>query len=80
MTSPNTNANRQIARAAGAVMLAILFSQLMGLVRSILVASAFPAAWAAAREVLSLPCFPELRPDEIDSVVAAVRSFFEGDA
>jgi dTDP-4-amino-4,6-dideoxygalactose transaminase len=43
-------------------------------------ASAFPAAWAAAREVLSLPCFPELRPDEIDSVVAAVRSFFEGDA
>jgi putative peptidoglycan lipid II flippase len=38
----NTNANRQIARAAGTVALAILFGQLMGLVRSILVASAFP--------------------------------------
>jgi putative peptidoglycan lipid II flippase len=45
VTAPlNTNANRQIARAAGTVMLAILFSQLTGLVRSILVASAFPAA------------------------------------
>ena len=44
VTTPNTNANRQIARAAGTVMLAILFSQLMGLVRSILVASAFPPA------------------------------------
>jgi UDP-N-acetyl-3-dehydro-alpha-D-glucosamine 3-aminotranferase len=43
-------------------------------------ASSYPAAWAAAREVLSLPCFPELRPDEIDSVVAAVRSFFDGDS
>jgi dTDP-4-amino-4,6-dideoxygalactose transaminase len=42
-------------------------------------ASAFPAAWAASREVLSLPCFPELRPDEIDAVIAAVRAFFEGD-
>ncbi len=39
----------------------------------------YPAAWAAAREVLSLPCFPELRADEIDSVIAAVRSFFEGE-
>jgi dTDP-4-amino-4,6-dideoxygalactose transaminase len=43
-------------------------------------ASPFPAAWAAAREVLSLPCFPELRPDEIDAVIAAVRTFFEGDS
>jgi dTDP-4-amino-4,6-dideoxygalactose transaminase len=43
-------------------------------------ASSYPAAWAAAREVLSLPCFPELRPDEIDSVVAAVGSFFEGES
>jgi dTDP-4-amino-4,6-dideoxygalactose transaminase len=42
-------------------------------------AEAFPAAWAAAREVLSLPCFPELRSDEIESVIAAVRDFFEGD-
>lgn len=44
VTTPNTNANRQIARAAGTVMLAILFGQAMGLVRSILVAGAFPAA------------------------------------
>ena len=42
-------------------------------------ATAFPAAWAASREVLSLPCFPELRPDEIDAVIAAVRAFFQGD-
>ena len=42
-------------------------------------ATAYPAAWAASREVLSLPCFPELRPDEIDAVIAAVRAFFEGD-
>ena len=34
---------------------------------------------AAAREVLSLPCFPELRSDEVDAVIAAVRGFFEGD-
>lgn len=45
VTAPiNTYANHQIARAAGTVMVAILFGQLMGLVRSILVASAFPAA------------------------------------
>jgi dTDP-4-amino-4,6-dideoxygalactose transaminase len=42
-------------------------------------ASAFPAAWAASREVLSLPCFPEIRPDEVDAVIAAVRAFLEGD-
>jgi dTDP-4-amino-4,6-dideoxygalactose transaminase len=42
-------------------------------------ATAFPAAWAASQEVLSLPCFPELRPDELDAVVAAIRAFFEGD-
>jgi dTDP-4-amino-4,6-dideoxygalactose transaminase len=42
-------------------------------------ATPFPAAWAAAQEVLSLPCFPELRPDEIEAVIAAVRGFFEGD-
>jgi putative peptidoglycan lipid II flippase len=44
VTTPNTTANRQIARAAGTVMLAIVFGQIMGLVRSILVAGAFPAA------------------------------------
>jgi dTDP-4-amino-4,6-dideoxygalactose transaminase len=42
-------------------------------------ATPFPAAWAASREVLSLPCFPELRPEEIDAVIGAVRGFFEGD-
>jgi dTDP-4-amino-4,6-dideoxygalactose transaminase len=42
-------------------------------------ATAYPAAWAASREVLSLPCFPELADDEVDAVVAAIRGFFEGD-
>lgn len=42
--SGSEDANHQIARAAGTVMFAILFGQLMGLVRGILVASAFPAA------------------------------------
>jgi len=37
-------ANRQIARAAGTVMIAILFGQLASLVNRILVANAFPAA------------------------------------
>ncbi|HEX9840172.1 MAG TPA: murein biosynthesis integral membrane protein MurJ [Anaerolineales bacterium] len=39
-----SNANRQIARAAGTVMLALLFGQLAGLVRSILVAGTFGAS------------------------------------
>jgi Na+-driven multidrug efflux pump len=38
------NANRQIARAAGTVMLAILFGQLMGLARGIVVANVFGAS------------------------------------
>jgi putative peptidoglycan lipid II flippase len=37
-------ANRQIARAAGTVMIAILFGQIASLVNRILVANAFPAA------------------------------------
>ena len=41
--------------------------------------TAYPAAWAASEEVLSLPCFPELSDDEVDTVVAAIRAFFEGD-
>jgi dTDP-4-amino-4,6-dideoxygalactose transaminase len=41
--------------------------------------STFPASWAAAQEVLSLPCFPELTDDETDAVVASIRAFFEGD-
>jgi dTDP-4-amino-4,6-dideoxygalactose transaminase len=32
----------------------------------------WPEAWRAAREVLSLPCFAELRDDEVDTVAAAV--------
>jgi len=40
----NNNANRQIARAAGTVMFAILFGQLAGLARGILVARQFGAS------------------------------------
>ncbi len=39
-----SNSNRQIARAAGTVMIAILFGQIAGLVRGILVAHAFGAS------------------------------------
>lgn len=39
-----SNANRQIARAAGTVMFAILFGQLAGLARGILVANTFGAS------------------------------------
>jgi len=39
-----SNANRQIARAAGTVMVALLFGQLAGLARGILVARAFGAS------------------------------------
>lgn len=42
MTEPN--ANRQIARAAGTVMFAILFGQLAGLIRGVLVARQFGAS------------------------------------
>jgi len=38
-----SNSNNQIARAAGTVMLAFIFSQLAGLIRRILVAQAFGA-------------------------------------
>ena len=44
MDEPTPSANRQIARAAGTVMFAIVLSQITGLVRGILVARAFPAA------------------------------------
>ncbi|MEX2147008.1 MAG: DegT/DnrJ/EryC1/StrS family aminotransferase [Candidatus Rokuibacteriota bacterium] len=33
----------------------------------------FPHAWRAAREVVSLPCFPELTDAEVSEVIAAVR-------
>lgn len=42
MSDSHPSANRQIARAAGTVMFAIVLSQLTGLVRGILVAQAFP--------------------------------------
>jgi dTDP-4-amino-4,6-dideoxygalactose transaminase len=35
---------------------------------------AWPQAWRAAREVLSLPFYPELTEAEIDGVIAAVRT------
>jgi len=41
VTLETTNANRQIARAAGTVMVALVLSNLVGLVRQILVANAF---------------------------------------
>ncbi len=36
----------------------------------------FPESERAAREVLALPIFPQLRDDEQERVVAAVRDFF----
>ncbi len=42
--SNSSRANRQIARAAGTVMVAIVLGQVLGLIRGVLVARAFPAA------------------------------------
>ena len=44
MNESTPSANRQIARAAGTVMFAIVLGQITGLLRGILVARAFPAA------------------------------------
>ena len=44
MTNSNTTANRQIARAAGTVMFAILLGQITGLARGIIVANVFGAS------------------------------------
>ncbi|NWF62968.1 MAG: murein biosynthesis integral membrane protein MurJ [Chloroflexi bacterium] len=44
MTGHDSNASKQIARAAGTVMLAILFGQIAGLARGVLVARAFGAS------------------------------------
>lgn len=37
----------------------------------------WPEAFRAAREVLSLPCFPEMSEDELEAVIAAVREACE---
>lgn len=37
----------------------------------------FPGAERAAREVLALPLYPELKPASADRVIRAVRAFFE---
>ena len=36
-------------------------------------AATWPESARAAREVVSLPCYPELRDDEIDTVIRAVH-------
>ncbi len=36
---------------------------------------ALPETERAAREVLSLPMYPELTPEQIEKVIEAVRSF-----
>jgi dTDP-4-amino-4,6-dideoxygalactose transaminase len=36
----------------------------------------FPESEAAAKETIALPIFPELRENEIDEVVAAVKRFY----
>ncbi len=41
-----------------------------------LAAGPFPNSERAARQVLSLPLFPEMRPDELEAVADAVRAFF----
>ncbi len=38
----------------------------------------FPESERAAAEVLALPIYPELREDEQDTVVAAIRAFYAG--
>jgi dTDP-4-amino-4,6-dideoxygalactose transaminase len=37
-------------------------------------AGAFPVAEQAAREVLSLPLFPEMTPEQVDTITAILRS------
>jgi dTDP-4-amino-4,6-dideoxygalactose transaminase len=37
-----------------------------------------PLSEKASREVLSLPCFPEITASEIEEVAGAIRRFFEG--
>jgi len=44
VTTPTLSANRQIARAAGTVMVALVLSQIAGLARTIIVARTFGAS------------------------------------
>jgi UDP-N-acetyl-3-dehydro-alpha-D-glucosamine 3-aminotranferase len=37
----------------------------------------WPHSWRAAREVLSLPCYPEMTDEEVEGVAAAVRTALE---
>ncbi|HEY2736904.1 MAG TPA: DegT/DnrJ/EryC1/StrS family aminotransferase, partial [Thermoanaerobaculia bacterium] len=37
----------------------------------------FPVATAAAREVLCLPIYPEMTNEEVETVCAGVREFFQ---
>jgi dTDP-4-amino-4,6-dideoxygalactose transaminase len=37
----------------------------------------FSEAWRASQEVLSLPCFPELTDEEVETVAAAIRRHYE---
>jgi dTDP-4-amino-4,6-dideoxygalactose transaminase len=37
----------------------------------------WPHSWRAAREVLSLPCYPEMTDEEVEGVAAAVRTAVE---
>jgi dTDP-4-amino-4,6-dideoxygalactose transaminase len=37
----------------------------------------WPHSWRAAREVLSLPCYPEMTDDEVEGVAAAVHTALE---
>ena len=43
-------------------------------------APSLPVTEAACEQVLSLPCFPGMRPEQIERVIAAVRRFHEGAA
>ena len=38
----------------------------------------FPRAEAACREVVSLPIYPELKPDQLEAVVSAIAAFYSG--
>jgi putative peptidoglycan lipid II flippase len=65
VTTPTLNANRQIARAAGTVMLAFILSNLTGLIRQILVSSTF-----GTQNVMDAYNAASTYPDLIFSIIA----------